>query len=293
MQPKIFVILPLLAILFSSIIVPYSFASVESEAQEDIQAGCRDGQTMVFRYSYHEYVCVDPDTADRWRELGLAKIISESEGPVEQDDPGYYAPENEAFPGAPPDPPERSSSLENSECRNGYVLVYRFIHHDTFCTSSSTANMWERLGLVEIIHDVEFKEIVNESEVEPEQSEVEPEQSEVEPEQSEVEPEQSEVEPEQSEVEPEQSEVEPEQSEVEPEQSEVEPEQSEVEPEQSNNISEFDLENDFNFPIIDQIHDNVWFITDFDNARSVVIEGSDGLIVINSLNSYESVKKIF
>jgi hypothetical protein len=246
-------------ILLSSGIVPYSYATVASEAQEDLNAGCRSEQTLVYRFTSHDYVCVAPSTADRWVELGFAEIKQNYAGTKVSESNTDVTSYEEKYPGAPPLPPTKSSSTNtDSECRDGQVLIYQFSYQDTFCTNRSTALTWERLGIAEIVHVVESKEIINYSEVEPEQSEVEPEQSE-----------------------------------VEPEQSEVEPEQSEVEPEQSVNVSESDLENDFSFPTINHIHDNIWFITDFDNARSVIVEGRDGLIVINSLNSYESVKKSF
>jgi hypothetical protein len=74
---KKFLVIPLVLIILSSGIAPFSFASVESEAQEDILAGCRDGQTLVYRTSYQDSVCVDPSTADRWVELGLAEIVED------------------------------------------------------------------------------------------------------------------------------------------------------------------------------------------------------------------------
>ncbi len=122
---------------------------------------------MVLRYADREYVCVSPDTADRWRELGLAQIIFESEIEVEDESKeknlGYTHIENKEYPGAPPEPPQKSSSIDNSECMDGYTLVFRFAHQDTFCTSPFTAKMWERLGLVKII---EFEgELIAEEEV--------------------------------------------------------------------------------------------------------------------------------
>ena len=325
MQPRIFVILPLLAILFSSIIVPYSFASVESEAQEDIQAGCRDGQTMVFRYSYHEYVCVTPDTADRWRELGLAKIISESREIIEKETPVYNTAKNSEFPGAPPEPPKspkKSSSQDNSECREGYTLVYRFIHKDTFCTSPSTASSWEHLGLAEIISsneeqsetsneeqsetsNEEQSETSNEEQSETsneEQSETSnEEQSETSnEEQSETSnEEQSETSnEEQSETSnEEQSETSnEEQSETSnEEQSETSNEEqsetsNEEQSETSDSLSDSNLNNQFDFPPkIHQLNDRIWIGVGYDSTNTVLIEGEKGIIVIDSLDSYDSV----
>ncbi|MCV0429952.1 hypothetical protein, partial [Nitrosopumilus sp.] len=47
------------------------------------------------------------------------------------------------------------------------------------------------------------------------------------------------------------------------------------------------------FPEINNVDDHLLFITDYDGARSVIVEGSNGLIVIDTLNSYESASKIF
>ncbi len=55
---------------------------------------------MVFRFAYKDYICIEPDTADRWEELGLAEIlegsvrVEKAEKPVQEFHPDYY--------GAPP-----------------------------------------------------------------------------------------------------------------------------------------------------------------------------------------------
>lgn len=62
-------------LIMSVSLFPTSFASVESEAQEDIQAGCREGQILIHRLTHQDYVCVDPSTAISWERLGIAEII--------------------------------------------------------------------------------------------------------------------------------------------------------------------------------------------------------------------------
>ncbi|MCV0431486.1 MAG: hypothetical protein K5781_07925, partial [Nitrosopumilus sp.] len=136
-------------------ILTLSYASVESEAQEDIQAGCRDQQTLVYRFAYKDYVCVTPSTAERWEELGFAEIKKESSNSntakSDSDDDLDY---ESKYPGAPPQVPKKSSNLaSDSSCREGQTLVYRFGHHDTFCMNLVTAITWERLGLVTILDD--------------------------------------------------------------------------------------------------------------------------------------------
>jgi len=152
-------IFPLLLILLSSAIVPYSYASVDSEAQEDIVAGCRDGQTMVYRSTHHDFICVEPSTANRWVELGMAEIISESSD-SESEFAEIEDAESEQFPGAPPPAPKPTvkDSSDNSTCRDGNILVYHFAYRDTICTSFSTATTWERIGLVEIVGNTQKDE---------------------------------------------------------------------------------------------------------------------------------------
>ena len=152
-----FLIFPLFLILFSSSFVPFSFASVESEAQEDIDAGCRDRNTLVHRSAYNDYICVSPSTAERWIELGMAEIISEQEQ-VEKEKLPTETPQ---FFEVPPPPPEKTIRVPiyDFECRAGYVLVYQFHYLDTKCIEFSTALSWERLGLAEIVTPVDEIEI--------------------------------------------------------------------------------------------------------------------------------------
>ena len=134
-----FLVLPLMLILLSSGVLPYSFASVESEAHEDILAGCRDGQTLVYRLTYGDFICLDPSTAERWVKLEMAEIIQNAtEKIVDQEiddaDIDYY--------GAPPPPPVQNPTTDNdSECRDGFTLVHRFSYDDLQCVDKSAAKL--------------------------------------------------------------------------------------------------------------------------------------------------------
>ena len=254
MSTRKYAVLPLVLILLSSSIIPYSFASPESEAEEDIAAGCRDGQFMVFRYADREYVCVPPETADRWRELGLAKIISESEDKsedqIKEKNLGYNAVENTKYPGAPPEPPKKTSSLNNSECREGNTLVFRFVHQDSFCTSPSTAKLWERLGLVKIIESE--KELIIEEEILDEIPD------------------------------------------------KITEEISEVMEDTSEEIQEIDDVSDDTMetivsthePKIHEIEDGIWAAVGYDSTNSILIEGDSGILVIDTLSTYDSAKTL-
>ena len=141
--------------LLSSGIVAFSYASIESEAEEDLSAGCRSDQTLVYRFAYKDFVCVEPSTAKRWVELGFAEIKQDHISVEDKKNTTTdYTSYETKYPGAPPLPPQKSTTTDvDSECRHGQILVYRFTHHDTFCTNSFTALTWERLGLAEIVKD--------------------------------------------------------------------------------------------------------------------------------------------
>ena len=162
--------------MFSSAIVPFSFASVETESQEDISAGCRDGNTLVLRYAYNDYICVIPSTAERWVELGMAEIISESEyvedidvDDIDVDDvePEESSSSSQLY-GAPPPPPEKIRvAVHDSECRAGHILVHQIRHDNAICLEYPTALSWERYGLVTIIGtEIEYEEEIKEEEIE-------------------------------------------------------------------------------------------------------------------------------
>ena len=255
MRVSKFLIFPLFLIIFSSTFVPFSFASVETEAQEDIRAGCREGNTLVHRFAYGDYVCVSPSTAEKWVEYGMAEIISESE-PVEKEEPPLQTPQ---FFGAPPPPPERITPItDSSECRTGYALVYRFVHHDTFCTSTSTAASWERLGLAEIIE--QGKEI----------EEVEYE---------------------------EQGEEIKEESDIDEQRKQDAEKLKQISlppyPDQPSIRPELEATNDFwSPPAVHQVNDRIWVAVGYDAANSIMIEGDEGIIIVDTLSTYEAAKKV-
>ena len=52
-----------------------------------------------------------------------------------------------------------------TECREGQVLVYRTSNLDYICTSQSTASLWAKLGMAEIVQTTESVESTSESEL--------------------------------------------------------------------------------------------------------------------------------
>ena len=154
-----FLIFPLFLILFSSSFISSSFASVESEAQEDIGAGCLDGEALVYRFTYADYVCVPQSTADKWVNYKMAEIIIESKQVQKEKSPQQLNPE---FYGAPPTPPDKiRATIHDSECRSGQIQFYQFHYMATSCIEFSTATSWEKLGLGTIVKseiEVESKE---------------------------------------------------------------------------------------------------------------------------------------
>jgi len=252
-KSKLILVIPLTLIILGMGIFTFSYASVESEAEEDIQSGCRNGQTLVHRFTYDDYVCVDPSTADRWVELKIAEITQTfTRENINNDDN-----ENNAdldyeskYPGAPPLPPKKSSKdISLSECREGQVLVYRSAYGDTFCVNSATAMFWERLGLAQIVNDDSKETTVDKSITSTDTDMME-------------------------------------ETPVEDTQ------ETPVEDTQLNSESKSsDLEDIYDYPKIHQIQRGMWAIVDYDKTTSVFIEGDSGIIVIDSLNSYNSNKK--
>ena len=268
MQASKFLVLPLVLILLSSGVVPFTFASVESEAQEDIQAGCRDGNVLVYRFTYKDYVCVEPSTADRWEELGMAEIVDASSS-EKQTTPQEEKPQlKPQFEDAPPPPKTTTITSDLSECRAGYTLVFRFIHHDTFCTSPSTAASWEKLGLAEIITHTD--------DVKPE----EPQETIEEPEVSERENNIPITKPEPKPV-----------QQAKPISSAgvslpAYPNQPSVNP-------KLQASNDFwSPPAVHKVNERIWVAVGYDLANSIMIEGEKGIIIVDTLSTYEKAKKV-
>ena len=260
-------VLPLFLILFSSTFIQFSYASVESEAQEDIQAGCRDGNTLVYRFAYKDYVCVAPSTADRWEELGLAEIVDAANQVQPEPEKPKLKPQ---FEDSPPPQKQAAPVTDDSQCRDGYTLVFRFIHHDTFCTSPSTAASWERLGLAEIITPADNpQETVTQPEI-PTQDDEESEEDD---------------------------------QEIEKQEQEIK-----IPPKQDTSKKKFTLPaypnqpsinpklkatNDFwSPPQVHKVTDNIWVAVGYDIANSIMIEGEKGIIIVDTLSTYENAKKV-
>lgn len=253
MYARKFLVLPLLLILLSSGILPYSFASVETEAQEDIQAGCRDDQTLVYRFTHHDHICLEPSTAERWDDLGISEIIQNAtvqkeESLVDSDIENYVAP-----------PPVKTDTSENSsECRSGFIQVHRFSYDDLYCLTFETAKTWERLGLSEFIDDSGEYTPSEEPEIEEELSqEIISEQQ---------------------------------QKEFESKAKSIllpsYPVQPPIHP-------LLEASNDFWYPPqVHQVNDRIWVAVGYDIANSIMIEGDTGIIIVDTLSTYESAKKV-
>ncbi len=51
--------------------------------------------------------------------------------------------------------------------------------------------------------------------------------------------------------------------------------------------------NDYRYPAaIHQVNDRIWVAVGYDSANSVMIEGEKGIIIINTLSSYDTAKKV-
>jgi len=303
-------ILFIMMILFTSSFVPYSFASIESEALEDVLAGCRDGQTLVYRAAYLDYVCVDPPTAERWVELGLAEIaqeavISDTTETIETPETS----EESEFPGAPPPAPKQTErdTSDDSECREGNILIYRFAYQDTICTSPSTASTWERLGISEIVKKSPSaqNEILIDSPPDdlvtiPDISDIEESQTIVEEESQTIVEEESQTiveEESQTIVEEESQTIVEEESQtiVEEESQTIVEEESQTIVEEESQIAKdvpsIFIDSDI-YPMIREVEEDIFNLIDQDGSSSFMIIGDEGLIAIDTLSSYESTKKI-
>lgn len=248
-------IFPLFLILFSSSFVTISFSTPLSEAQEDIGAGCRDGQSLVYRLSSSAFVCVLPSTAERWVELGLGEIITEAKQVEKEETPQELHPE--LFGGLPLLSEKTNNESDiSSECRDEYVLVKKSNYDTPSCIYYSTAITWERLGIGSIIKS----EIENK--VEEVIEEVISEESYVE------------------------------------EQRKLFSEKSKRislpdYPNQPSIRSELEATNDYwSPPQVHQVNDRIWVAVGYDVANSIMIEGDTGIIIVDTLSSYESAKKV-
>jgi len=262
-----FLVLPLLLLLMLSAITSYSFASVETEAQEDIYAGCRDEQSLVYRFTYQDYICLDPPTAERWVKLGLAEIIQNATVTTQKNEQT----DNSVYYGAPPPAPKPNSvPSTDSECRVGFTLVHRFAYGDLYCINSLTAKTWERLGLVTIIHDVQEskKSLTDTTDTLLQERDTVKENNEAK------------------------------------NQKQI-TDNLTLKPLDSKNISlppypiqpiiHPDLESVIDLrssPQVYQINERIWTAVGYDMANSIMIEGDTGLIIVDTLSNYESAKKV-
>lgn len=256
MNQKIGLILLTFSIVFSLSVNELVFASHDSkESLENIQAGCREGNVLVFRLSNHEYLCTSHDTAKRWVELGLAEIIQNAT---------IQSIETQKIPKQVPiiesAQIKNNQVNDNSNCREGYTLVFRFTHKDTFCTSPSTAASWVKLGLAEIIQEgiISNKKEMVITKVNEEINSKNTTKG-------------------------------------------ILPNTNFPKknidipsfPKQPVISSELLKLNDYRYPAaIHQVNDRIWVAVGYDSANSVMIEGEKGIIIINTLSSYDTAKKV-
>ena len=150
MKTEKLLLLSILTIILAFTLENSAFATHDSGGStDDSSMVCREGNILVFRIVNHEYLCTSPSTAASWVKLGLAEIIqnvtTETVETTEISNPE---------PIETPIPKKTLPPVNDiGKCRDGYALVFRFTHHDTFCTSPSTAASWVKLGLAEIIQE--------------------------------------------------------------------------------------------------------------------------------------------
>ncbi len=242
-------------VIFLSGVVTFSFASVESEAEEDIGAGCIDGEALVYRFTYGDYVCIPQFTADRWVKYEMAEIIIESKQVEKEKSSQQLNPE---LYGAPPLPPDKIRvAVLDSECRAGYVQFNQSHYQTTTCIEFSTAMLWERLGMGIIIKS-EIKT--------PEESE----------------------------------DYELEQDTIEEELIEKQTIPISTEgillpsyPNQPSIRPELEATNEFwSPPAVHQVTDRIWVAVGYDLANSIMIEGDKGIIIVDTLSTYEKAKEV-
>ena len=242
------------SIIVSLTVNELAFASHDSsESKENIQAGCREGNVLVFRLSSHEYLCTSTDTAKRWAELGLAEImqnatIQSPETPIT----GIQVPKTEQT------QIKNNPINDNSKCREGYTLVFRFTHKDTFCTSPSTATSWVKLGLAEIIQEATIS-LKNETTISKVNEEINSKNT---------------------------TKI------IVP--NPVSPKKN-VDTISNKPIisSELLTLQEYRYPpAVHRVNERIWAAVGYDSSNSVMIEGEKGIIIINTLSSYENAKKV-
>jgi alkyl sulfatase BDS1-like metallo-beta-lactamase superfamily hydrolase len=183
----------------------------------------------------------------------MAEIISEPKQIEKEKPPQELDP---VYYGAPPPPPEKTTDTTavNSECRVGFTLFNKSHYSETSCIASSTAVSWERLGLGKIV------EPENKIEVEPEE-EINEES-------------------------------------LREEQRKLFVEESKLislpdYPNQPSIRPELEATNDFwSPPAVHQVNDRIWVAVGYDLANSIMIEGDKGIIIVDTLSTYEKAKEV-
>ena len=185
----------------------------------------------------------------------MAEIISEAKQIEKEKPPQELDP---VYYGAPPPPPEKTTDTAtfNSECRIGFILFYKSHYNDTSCIASSTAASWERLGLGKIV-EPEIKEEIEEDTEE----EISDEQI------------------------------------IEIQRIELLDKSKQISlpayPNQPSIRPELEATNDFwSPPAVHQVNDRIWVAVGYDIANSIMIEGDNGIIIVDTLSTYESAKKV-
>jgi len=240
---------------------------VESEAQEDIGAGCLDGEALVYRFTYGDYVCVPQSTADKWVKYKMAEIIIESkqvekEKSAQQLNPELY--------GAPPLPPDKIRvTIHDSECRAGYIQFNQSHYQTTTCIEFSTAMLWEKLGLGVIVKPASEIETKETSEIETEETS------------------------EEGRYVKELDKVGQKKPIVTQTPISTEGILLPTYPNQPSIRPELEATHEFwSPPTVHQVNDRIWVAVGYDLANSIMIEGDKGIIIVDTLSTYEKAKEV-
>jgi len=73
---SVFLLLLLMILTFALCGTAFASNSYD-ESNEDIRAGCRADNILVFRFVSHDYICTSPVTAEKWVKIGLVEIVKE------------------------------------------------------------------------------------------------------------------------------------------------------------------------------------------------------------------------
>lgn len=157
---------------------------------------------------------------------------------------------------------EESIEEIREECREDNILVFRLINHAYVCTSHSTAASWVKLGIAEIVPDT----IIETVEKQPEST----------------------------------KKINNENQEKDITESKITPSVSDKQnivlpsyPEQPSINPELLATNDHRYPpAVHQVDKRIWVAVGYDSANSVMIEGEKGIIIIDTLSTYESAKNV-